>query len=220
MQKAKQIWGPLCSELEKDFSEVWNQPFLLKPVPVKPSGNLIPVRMIPALCREDHSISVKAFFSPYFARSAHSEAIAHLLETKLVEKLAWELESFRLSLQLVYAYKDLCSREELHDTACRIFTGKILSLPDPLPDSKSTFQILYQDAENRIPGTGQKTIELLDRIISELNACSALLARRERKYGKILSGEEFKEAVNNYIGILFNDAVPLGLSKGPVYISG
>ena len=109
----------------------------------------------------------------------------------------------------------------LHDTACRIFTGKILSLPDPLPDSKSTFQILYQDAENRIPGTGQKTIELLDRIISELNACSALLARRERKYGKILSGEEFKEAVNNYIGILFNDAVPAGfIERLPVYISG
>lgn len=220
-RKRSRIWGPLCSELERDFSEVWNQPFLLKPVPVKPSGNLVPVRMIPALCREDHSVSVKAFFSPYFARSAHSEALAHLLETKLVEKLAWELESFRLPLQLVYAYKNLCSREELHDTACRIFTGKVLSLPVSLPDSRSAFQILYQEAENRISDAGQKTIELLDRIISELNACSALLIRRERKYGKILSGEEFKEAVNNYIGILFSDAVPAGfIERLPAYISG
>jgi len=218
-RKRGRIWGGVCSELEKDFDGVLDDASFLKPFPVKPSGSLVPVYLVPALCREDHKISVKTFFSGHFAQSAHCDALTHLLEQHLAEKLAWEMESFRVPQPLVYRYKEICSEQELDDAAGRIFTGQVLSIQPDLPDNQETFCNLLGKAEKRIPSASLRTIEILERIITELDKCMSLLKKRAGKYKDAVKYEEFLLLINEYVDALFTEDNPAGfIERLPSYL--
>ncbi len=186
------VWEEGCKQYEHAVFTSWNVPFL-KSVPVKANKQLIGISGFPALHIENDQIAVRIFFSCSSASHSHAETIKKMLETRLSEKLAWEMEritisgNYRKTCQSIW--KDVDIEEALRVLICK----KILQLPDSLPVDEEGFFSLVEDADERIMQTIKEVESVFEKMISEYENCRALLEKKNRKYR------------NTYLNTVYND---------------
>jgi len=207
-------WSHSCEHIEMEFTDQWEEVKLLKPVPLKCSKQIIPIAGYPAFHLERDSIWVRVFFSYGTALKSHIACVRKMVEQRIAESLAWELESFRLPKALDRSLSEMLDIPTSGKLAERIFLDIVLDLSNDIPCDRLSFSRYLQNAMSRIPAAGNEVISLFEEILDGFNNCQKLLKKRLKRHGAVTSSiirEELVQAITTYRKMLLSESVPVEL---------
>ncbi|MBN1307426.1 MAG: ATP-dependent RNA helicase HrpA [Chitinispirillaceae bacterium] len=165
------------------------------------AGQKVSCSIWSALCKEKSGIALRAFTTRNAALASHTEAIRQLLEERLAEPLAWEIETIEIPETLRRHAQTCGYTGSLHDTVVRLMVRTAIRLPDELPATGSEFESLAADAGKRVHGSAASIISLLGRIFGALERCFRFCEQQKLRHPARVFAPlhaELKDALDNY----------------------
>ncbi|MBN1578840.1 MAG: DUF3418 domain-containing protein, partial [Chitinispirillaceae bacterium] len=212
--RAAPVLRSIIEGLESGAPFEWEDHVLSQTVLRGSAGQKVPCAFRTALCKEKNGIALRAFTTRSAALSSHAGAITQLLEERLAEPLAWEIEAVRIPATLRQHAQKCGFAGSLHDAVVRLMVRTAIRLPDELPAAEPEFEALAADAGKRVPGSATSIINLLDRIFEALERCSRYCDKQKLRHaGSIFEPlhTELNDALDNYRRAIDSDCCSIDL---------
>ena len=157
-------WQRVASRWERFAVTTWNFGDLPERVTVSEDPKL-PVYGWLGLQVEEGNVNVRLFRTADAARTASVAGLQRLVELAIQKDLGWLEKDLRALNRFSALYVPLGTTDELQETALEHLKRHILPNA-PLPALKqSLFESAVAESLRRIPGTGQKLIDLLNTVL-------------------------------------------------------
>lgn len=171
-----------CVPWEQSAAVNWNQE-LLDPVPIAASDQLIPIYGTRAFHVENGVPNVRVFLSYASATRSHAQGVRALLELRLADPLAWELQPVGLPESVVRNWNPLLDKEELEHTVIAFTEKKMLDIGPKLPRTPEEFDTVLRQKLESATGAREETVRTFETVIGEYKKNRVRLdkARQKRK---------------------------------------
>lgn len=204
-----------CVPWEQSAAVNWNQE-LLDPVPIEASDQLIPVYGTRAFHVEDGVPNVRVFFLYASATRSHAEGVRTLLELRLADPLAWELQPGGLPEPVVREWNSLLDKEELEHTVTAFTEKKMLDIGPKLPRTPEQFDTILREKLESATGSREKTIRTFKTVIREYGRIRTRLdkARQKRRLESQLTAlAEIERHLDALLKKLLSEETPIPIQE-------
>ncbi len=206
------LWEQCAAPYEGDFDGVWEDKNFLKRIPLYNSRQAVPFCGYPALYRNLNSVQTRVFQSPSEAYDSHRDAVQYLVEQKIAEPLAWELENVQVPPNIKSNILKVIDEEGIDDLIVNLSLKKIIDLSQVLPCRLSEFESVVSDASKKIDGMTEQIIHLVDTVSDHFCKCRALFRKRLERHRYETSPNiraELERMFESYREAITADHVPI-----------
>lgn len=214
----------ICSNYEYEFHKDAEATKLPKPVDIRSGALPFPLGGFSALTVESDNVYGRIFFSKSLAIESQIAAVNYLIEQRLSEQLAWELEKFRIPPLLKQKIQSMSGEIEIQLLAEQIFVKYIIHFSDELPDSLEKIEKAVAKSCERIKNAGQFVVEYLEKFQGIYKSNDALLKKWAARYngnGSPAVYNELHENLTEYLELLTDNKTPFFIiEKLPEFLWG
>lgn len=222
--KRSKVLENICNNHEYEFHKDVKANKLLKPVEIRSGALPFPLGGFSALTVESDNVYVRIFFSKSPAIESQIAAVNYLIEQRLSEQLAWELEKFRIPPLLKQKIQSMSGEIEIQLLAEQIFVKYIIHFSDKLPDSFEKIEKAVATSCQRIKNAGQFVTEYLEKFQGIYRSNDALLKKWAARYngnGSPAVYNELHENLAEYLKLLTDNRTPFFIiEKLPEFLWG
>lgn len=222
--KRSKVLENICNNHEYEFHKDVKANKLLKPVEIRSGALPFPLGGFSALTVESDNVYVRIFFSKSPAIESQIAAVNYLIEQRLSEQLAWELEKFRIPPLLKQKIQSMSGEIEIQLLAEQIFVKYIIHFSDELPDSFEKIEKAVATSCQRIKNAGQFVTEYLEKFQGIYRSNDALLKKWAARYngnGSPAVYNELHENLAEYLKLLTDNRTPFFIiEKLPEFLWG
>jgi ATP-dependent helicase HrpA len=204
-------WDSAFAKQEKYNLTEWNFGDLPESIKVVPVNSGLPIYAYPALVEDLESVNLIMVVSKDDADRIHRSGISKLLELALEQEFSWIEKDLRFDQPL----KLLCVSLGGHETIKNILLDKIraylLTIPDPVPRTKTAFESLVSNVKNQAKRIGYEALSLIEKIMQLYNENMARINNPRYVNGELK--KQLKNELKMYLDLFITGKRDYGMLK-------